>query len=182
MDVKRERWYIWPIYKIEEMHSELIERRRDRVLFFLYSDLKENKIEAGKSLRRIDLWPLFGYKRTNGVSRLHVLSLIEPFFPENQSIERLWSPLWRIYQQKWDQQGNHVVSLLWNFYWYEKQSEKVAWELFPLIDYRKKAIGETDIRFLKGLVRYRRDDSGKQLNLFYLPRGLRWGSPTPEQM
>ena len=105
IDVKRNRWYVWPIYKIEEMNSELIERRRDRVLFFLYSDTREAKLETGDSMRRIDFWPFFGYKRTNGVSRLHVLSLIEPFFPNNESIERLWAPLWRVYQQKWDQPG-----------------------------------------------------------------------------
>jgi hypothetical protein len=174
MDVKRERWYLWPVYKIEEMNSELIMRRRDRVLFFLYSDVREVKYETGDSLRRIDFWPFFGYKNVNGVSHLHLLSLVEPFFPNNQSIERLWSPLWRVYQQKWDQQGNRVVSLLWNLYWSEKQGDRLAWELFPIIQYRKDSQAESDISFLKGLVRYRKGLDGKQLNLFYLPWGLHW--------
>lgn len=182
MDVKRERWYLWPIYKIEEMHTELVESRRDRILFFLYSDRYEIKFETGDSKRRVDFWPLFGYKKTNGVSHLHVLSLIEPFFPDNQSIERLWSPLWRIYQRKWDQQGNSAVSLLWNLYWCETQNERVAWELFPLIEYRKESAGHTAVRFLKGLFSYRNNDSGKQLNLFYLPWGFHWNEPLPDQM
>ena len=175
MDVKRERWYLWPIYKIEEMNSELIMRRRDRVLFFLYSDVREVKYETGDALRRIDFWPFFGYKNVNGVSHLHVLSLIEPFFPNNQSIERLWSPLWRIYQQKWDQQGNRVVSLLWNLYWSERQGDRLAWEFFPVVEYRKDSQLESDVSFLKGLVRYRKGRDGKQLNLFYLPWGIHWG-------
>jgi hypothetical protein len=175
LDVKRERWYLWPIYKIEEMHTELIMRRRDRVLFFLYSDLLEIKWETGDRLRRIDLWPLFGYKSVNGVSHFHILSLIEPFFPGNESIERLWAPLWRVYQQKWDQQGNRVVSLLWNLYWSEKQGDRLAWELFPVFRYLKESTDETDISFLKGLVHYRKGDDGKQLNFFYLPWGFRWG-------
>jgi hypothetical protein len=182
MDVNRQRWYIWPIYKIEEMNSELIERRRDRVLFFLYSDTKEKKLETGDSKRRVDLWPLFGYSKRNGVSHLHVLSLMEPFFPANESIERLWAPLWRVYQQKWDQQGNHIVSLLWNLYWHEKQGEKVAWELFPLVQYRKASAGETDVSFLKGLIRYRNDYNGKQFKLFYLPWGLHWDVPASAEM
>lgn len=176
MDVKRERWYGWPIYKIEEMNSELLKRRRDRVLFFLYSDLFEVKHETGDSLRRIDFWPLFGYKKTNGVSHLHVLSLLEPFFPGNQSIERLWAPLWRVYQQKWDQQGNRVTSFLWNLYWSERQGERLAWELFPVIQYRKDSQTEKEITFLKGLVSYRKGADGKQLNLLYLPWGFHWGS------
>lgn len=182
MDVKRERWYIWPIYKIEEMHSNLIERRRDRILFFLYQHRKENKVETGASLHRVDLWPLFGYKRTNGVSHLHVLALLETFFPDNEGIERSWAPLWRIYQQKWDQQGNNVISFLWNLYWFERQGNAVAWELFPLFQYSKESAKKIDVSFLKGLVNYRNGDSGKQLNLFYLPWGLRWGSPNPSHM
>lgn len=180
IDVKRQRWYLWPIYKIEEMDSGLLTRRRDRVLFFLYSDLKEDKWEAEKSLRRIDLWPLFGYKRTNGVKHLHIFSLLEPFFPENPAIERLWSPLWRLYQQKWDNQGHKVVSLLWNLYWYEDQGERKAWELFPFVEYSQESPVASDLRFLKGLVRFRTGGDGKQLNLFYLPWGLHWGRPLAE--
>ena len=116
------------------------------------------------------------------MSHLHILSLLEPFFPGNESIERLWAPLWRIYQQKWDQQGNHVISLFWNLYWRERQGEKVAWELFPVIQYRKESAHETDVRFLKGLIRYRSDDNGRQLNLFYLPWGLHWDTPLPDQI
>ncbi len=182
LDVKRQRWYLWPIYKIEEMHSDLIERRRDRVLFFLYSDLKEVKPDTGESLRRITLWPLFGFERKNGVSHLHFLSLLEPLFPDNQGIERSWSPLWRVYQQKWDRQGNQVVSLLWNLFWREKQGERVAWELFPLMEYRTEAAGEKDFRLLKGLLRYRSDSNGKTLNLFFLPWGLKFGTSTPDSL
>jgi hypothetical protein len=119
---------------------------------------------------------------SNGVGHLHVLSLVEPFFPENQSIERLWSPLWRIYQMKWDQHGNSAVSLLWNLYWHEKQRGKLAWELFPLIDYRKDSANKTAVGFLKGLVSYRSSENGKQLNLFYLPWGFHWNEPLPAQM
>ena len=182
LDVKRERWYLWPLYKIEEMHTELIESRRDRVFFFLYSDRYEVKLETGGSMRRVDLWPLFGYTKANGVSHLHVLSLVEPFFPDNQSIERLWSPLWRIYQLKWDQHGNSALSLLWNLYWHEKQNERLAWELFPFIEYRNEAADHTAVRFLKGLVNYSSSDSGKQLNLFYLPWGFRWDEPLSDEM
>lgn len=181
IDVKRQRWYLWPLYKIEEMHTELIDSRRDRILFFLYSDLEENQFETGDSKRRVDLWPVFGYERTNGVSSLHVLSLAEPFFPGNEAIERLWSPLWRIYQHKWDRQGNSAVSLLWNLYWREQQGDKVIWEFFPLVEYRRDSANEMAVSFLKGLVSYCGSDSGKRLNLFYLPWGFRWDEPLSGQ-
>ena len=133
-------------------------------------------------MRRVDFWPLFRYKRTNGVSHLNVLALLETFFPGNEPIERLWAPLWRVYQQKWDQQGNCVVSLLWNLYWSEKQGEKVAWELFPLVEYRRESMQESDVRILKGLVHFQKRQSGNQLNLFYLPWGLHWDAPSSARM
>ena len=174
MDAKRSRWYVWPIYKIEELSTELVERRRDRVLFFLYSDTKESKWETGASLRRIHFWPLFGYERRNGVSHFHILSILEPFFPQNESIARLWAPLWRVYQQKWDQKGNRAVSFLWNLYWSEHQGDRRAWELFPLFEYRRESSDNVKFRFLKGLINYQRDGENKHLKLFYLPWGFRW--------
>jgi hypothetical protein len=128
-------------------------------------------------MRRINFWPFFGYHSKNGVSLFHALSLIEPFFPGNESIERLWAPLWRVYQKKWDQQGNHATSLLWNLYWSERQGDKLAWELFPLFKYRRQSSDQKSFSFLKGLVSYRSDEQGKRLNLFYLPWGLRWNTP-----
>lgn len=176
IEARRKRWFLWPLYQIEDINTELIDRQRHRVLFFLYSDLFERKLETAEEKRRIDFWPLFGYHRENGVSRLNVLSLVEPLFPENQAIERSWSPLWRLYQQRWDEQGNHVVSVLWNLYWHERQGSQLAWELFPLFDYRRTRV-DTRLRLLKGLVGLRHNDDQRCLSLFYLPWETCWDKP-----
>jgi len=84
---RRKRWFLWPLYKIEETETELIVSQRHRLLFFLYSDLAERKLDSGEEKRRVDLWPLFSYHRERGVSRLHALALLEPLFPGNQAIE-----------------------------------------------------------------------------------------------
>lgn len=174
VEENRKRWFLWPIYKIEELNSDLVERRRDRILFFLYSDTKEVKWETGDSLRRISLWPLFNYVNKNGVQHFHVFSLLEPFFPENESIERLWSPLWRIYQKKWDQQGNAVVSFFWNLYWSETRGDQIAWELFPLIKYQRESETSSEFVLLKGLFSYKKGSQGKEASLFYLPWCISW--------
>jgi hypothetical protein len=169
----RKRWFLWPVYKIEETNTEVLERRRDRVLFFLYSNVEETVL-AEESVRRkqVDLWPLFTYRRLKGVSHFHTLSLLEPFFPENRGIERNWSPLWRLYQRKWDTHGNEVSSLLWNLYWKERRPDGLAMEVFPLFRYRQQAAGALDWQLLKGLLRYRSDADGKSIYLFYLPWGI----------
>lgn len=175
VEANRKRWYLWPVYKIAETRTEKFERRRDRVLFFLYSDTREQIFETGRQKRRIALWPLFGYTRQAGVSHLHVLALLEPIFPDNPGIERSWAPLWRLYQQKWDQAGNGVISLFWNLYWQEKRPQALAWELFPLAEYRSDRNEGTDFSLMKGLLHFHADRDGRSLRLFFLPWRLNWG-------
>lgn len=167
------RWYLWPVYKIEETRTDLLERRRDRVLYFLFSDTRERALEEDTPHKReISLWPFFTYKRIRGVSHFHTLSLLEPFFPENRGIERNWSPLWRLYQRKWDTQGNEVSSFLWNLYWKERRADDLAMEVFPLFRYQHQAGESLDWQLLKGLFRYRSDPEGKKVFFFFLPWGI----------
>jgi hypothetical protein len=175
VEANRKRWYFWPVYKIEDTQTAKFERRRHRVLYFLYSDLREMTHDSGQEKRRVALWPLFSYSRQKGVRHLHVFSLLEPFFPENTGIEHSWAPLWRVYQQKWDQQGNRIISLFWNLFWQEKRDQAMAWELFPLLEYARDPDEGIDWKVLKGLFRYQSGRDGKSLKLFYLPWGLSWG-------
>lgn len=173
---RRKRWFGWPLYQIEDLDTDLILRQRHRLLYFLYSDLAERKLDTGAEKRRVDLWPLFSYHRENGVSRLNAIAILDAFFPENKAVERSWSPLWRVYQQRWDERGNLVVSILWNLYWQERQGEALAWELFPLADYR--AAGDTSRwRILKGLFGWHRAGNERCLELFYFDRAACRGTP-----
>ncbi len=177
----RKRWFLWPIYKIEETHTDILDRRRDRVLFFFYSNLEEKlKKDADPYKKRVALWPFFSYQKVKSVSHFHLLALLEPFFPENSAIERNWSPLWRLYQQKWDDQGNSASTLLWNLYWKERRGDDLAMEVFPLFNYSNEIGKGSDLSFLKGLVRYRNTDGETRINLLYLPWSIAWGSkPSP---
>jgi hypothetical protein len=174
----RTRWYIWPLAKHEVQHYENLDRRRFRVLFFLYRDLKEMYIEPEQERhRRILFWPLFGYEKKKGVSRFYTLALLEPIAPDSEGVERNWSPLWRIYQKKWDTSGNSVTSILWNLYWSEFRQDASAWELFPLFRWHREP--ETKKwSFLKGLVGYERDKDGRHLKLLWLPWGISLGGQT----
>ena len=175
VEARRKRWFLWPVYQIEDVNTELIVRQRHRILFFLYSDLAERKLDTGVEKRKIDFWPLFGYQRENGVSQFNALALLDAFFPNNKAIERSWSPLWRLYQQRWDEQGNLVISILWNLYWHERQGNQLALELFPLFDYRRDLEG-TRLRLFKGLVGVRGEPERTCLSLLYLPWESCWES------
>lgn len=170
----RKRWYLWPVYKIEETRTEALDRRRDRVLYFLYSDLQETAGEEGeRETRRVALWPLFTFEREGAVSKFHTLSLLEPFFPGREGVERNWAPLYRIYQRKWDSRGNEISSFLWNLYWKERRGDDLAVELFPLVYYRREGESERELSLLKGFLRLHSGEEGRKLHVLFLP----WGIP-----
>lgn len=178
-------WVLWPFFLHSRLTTEELVRERRQVLFFLYSNLEERlRLEEEPDyvrLKRVALWPLFNYERRQGVSHFSTLALLEPFFPEKGGIRRNWSPLYTLYQSKWDTQGNSVSSFLWNLYWKERRGADLAYEVFPLVGYRGEGGEMREIKILKGLVTLVREPAGSRLSLFYLPWGISWGQtePTP---
>ena len=168
------RWYLWPIYKHEELNSPSFRQERDRVLYFLYSDSRETWPKDGSSRRRTAFWPLFVYNRDpRGVRSLSIPAPVEPVF-DKEGIEKNWAPLWRLYQQKWNDHGDSAVSFLWNLYWHEVRGDALAYELFPLVAYRSEN-RDHDLKLLKGLMRYRNNNGKKSFTVLWLPIGFHWG-------
>jgi len=169
----RKRWIMWPVYKHEEITADNFREERDRLLYFLYSDNREFWPKDGTERRRTAVWPLFVATRDpRGVKSLSVPAPVEPIL-DKEGIEKSWAPLWRLYQQKWDDNGDSAVSVLWNLYWHEVRGEAIAFEFFPLIAGRS---GESsaDYQFLKGLLRYRKRGGEKSVSFFWLPFGVHW--------
>ena len=168
------RWYLWPLYKQEHLSSPSFRQDKDRVLYFLYSDNLETWPRDNATKRRTALWPLFVYNRsTKGVRSFSFPAPVEPVL-DKEGIENNWAPLWRLYQQRWNDQGDSAASFLWNLYWHEARGNDLAFELFPLLGYRHQA-DTKEVQFLKGLVNYRQQRGRRELSLFWLPFGFSWG-------
>ena len=178
-DRRRERvkrWFFWPLYSHEELNTDTFIQERDRLLFFLYSDNRETWTIDGRGRRRIAFWPLFTYLNDErGVKTLTFPAPVEPILSK-EGIEKNWAPLWRLYVQKWNDDGDSAVSFLWNLYWHERRSGGLAYELFPFICYRSEN-ERTDLSLLKGLVRYRKNKDESTLNFLWLPFGVGWKTP-----
>jgi len=159
-------WYLWPIYKYNELHSEPLDRKRTRILFFLYSDVSMKNSETGKRLRQIDLWPLFTSRRDmEGRNRLQILAPLEPFLPNNTSVQRNLSPLWSFWRSEENTKtGDSSQSFLWNLYRRDVSAET-----------RKSSL-------LFGLFQYQSGVDGRRVRLFYVPLGKTKtaGTPSPE--
>ncbi len=147
------RFYLWPVYKYNRVHGDLVDRERTRILFFLYSDILQKNLETGKAQHRVDFFPFYTFRRDyDGSSRLQVLSILEPFLPQSKSIERDYSPLWSLWRSEHNSKTSACSqSLLWNLYRRDVTPES-----------RKCSL-------LFGLFQYQSGSDGKRFRLFYIP-------------
>lgn len=130
---------LWPIYKYDRIHSAPLERRRDRILFYLYNDILEKSTETGLEKHRRNLWPLFDWqRRLDGGTRLQIVAPLEVFTLGSHKIERDWSPVWSVWRSEHNANtGASSQSLLWNLYRHETAPEhKRVSALFGLFDYQ----------------------------------------------
>jgi hypothetical protein len=151
---RQERDFIlWPLYLHTASHSPTLERERDRILFFLYSDFREQRLPTQQSRRRVDLWPMFTRSRElNGNTRLQIFAPLEPLIPDNKGVQRNWSPLWSVWRSEYSATNDaRSQSLLWNLYRRD----------------RNPAGAKTSLLF--GLFQHTRTEHGSGLRLFYVP-------------
>jgi hypothetical protein len=146
-------FYLWPLYRYKRLHTEALDERRTRVLFYLFEDTTDKNLETGAEKRRVDAWPFFTYHRDfNGNNWLQLLAPLEPVLPNNRGVERNWSPLWSIWRSENNlKTGAGSRSLLWNLYRCDTTATS-----------RKCSL-------LFGLLQYQSESEAKKLRLFFIP-------------
>jgi len=151
----RDDWYAWPIYKFNKIDSAPWQRSRMRILFFLYSNVRERNTEARTERHRADFLPFFTWRREfDGKERLQVGAVLEPFFPNNKSIERDYSPLWSFWRaERNPKTGSDSQSLFWNLYRREHEP------------------GKKKLSLLFGIFQYQSGAEGRRWRVCYIPFG-----------
>jgi hypothetical protein len=173
-------WYLWPLFKQETLVSPSFRQEKSRLLYFLVTDNYEEWQIDATSRRRTAAWPLFVYNRDpRGVKSFSFPAPVESFL-DKPGVEKNWAPFWRVYQQRWNDQGDSAASFLWNLYWHEQRGDSLAYEFFPVMRYRSLP-RLTEFQFLKGLITYRQAAGQSSLRFFWLPAGFTWQSPARSQ-
>jgi hypothetical protein len=152
-DTLESDYYLWPLYRYDYLHAGALDDRRTRILFYLFVNVTEKNLDAGTGRRRVDLWPLLTYQRDfNGSKRLQILAPIEPMLPNNQGVERNWSPLWSLWRSESNPRtGAASQSLFWNFYRRDTAPASQKWS------------------FVFGLFQYQSNRDVKCVRWFYIP-------------
>jgi hypothetical protein len=164
----RDRAVLYPLYVRNEEEYPDSRKVRDRILWYLYSDAREDGRDG--SSRRIDAWPFFLYERDReGAVRFQALALLEGFMPANEWVERSYSPLWSIYTYRANAAGESVYSFLWNLLRHEETNTGLSIEVLgPLLTYRE-AGEDSKFSLLGGLFQYEAHQGERSVRLFGNP-------------
>jgi hypothetical protein len=151
-DTLESDFYLWPIYTFRRTHSDPLDFRRTRVVFYLYANIVEKNTKTDQEQRRLDMWPFFTWRHEfDGRERLQVLAPLEPILPNNRGVERNWSPLWSLWRAESNpKSGAESHSLLWNLYRDEA------------------APAHKKVSLLFGLFQYQSDGENRRTKLFYI--------------
>lgn len=170
---------LFPLYLRSEEEIPGGRTVRDRILWWLYSDQREEGRDG--SARRVDAWPFFRYTRDRkGGVAFQSLALLEAFMPGNDKIEQNYSPLWALYTYRRSPEGDSVRSFLWNLIRHEERSAggRSIEVLGPLLAYREQGAAAR-FSLLGGLFEYEVRRHLSSLRLFG-HEALTWrGTPQP---
>lgn len=138
-------WYLWPLYRHVAWKANGLRQEKDQLLFFLYWSLEQHSLKNPDAApaRKTHLWPLFtAWDNGAGRSQVQALSPFEVFFPNNNKVRRLWTPLFALYQ--YDHQADQSVrhAFLWNAVTWRRSPDSAEFHLGPLLGVRRDPEGK----------------------------------------
>ncbi len=159
---------LYPLYIRTEDKTATSLVVRDRILWWLYSDIRETGKDG--DARRVEMWPFFRYVRNKeGWVTSQALALLEPLMPSNDVFERNWSPLWAIYTYRRNPEGDEAHSVLWNLVRVEATREGRAVEVLgPLFAYWEQG-EESRLALLAGLLSVKKSQGVRSVRLLGQP-------------
>ena len=128
-------WFVWPLLRHAQWQDAGITQEKDQFFFFLYWSLTQRSLTnpAAAPAHKTHLWPLLS-TWDNGAGRRQVqfLSPLEVFFPTNEPVRQLYSPLFALYRYDRQDATASRHSLLWNAITYRRSATDREFHLGPL--------------------------------------------------
>lgn len=167
------RFWLWPfIWKRHETCKPVtVDRFR---VFPLYASEATRPIAAPTNVvdRYVSVWPLMSYERKKqDYKRVRIMDLWP--FRNTAPVERNLSPLWTVYQREKTPRGVEN-ELLWGMArWGGGTNGVTHGSVFPLASWSHDGAADTQRgwEFLKGMLGYERNETGRAWRALYL---IRW--------
>lgn len=159
-------WVLWPLWRRAKWADGDLAQERTQLLLFLYWSTQQRSLSrpAAAPAYKRHYWPLASvWDNGAGRRQVQVLSPLEIFFPHNEPVRRIYSPLFALYRHDQRAPGDTRWSLLWNAVSRTRSPALDEFHLGPLYGTRRDATGER-ITLGAGLLSWRRPAGEKRWN------------------
>ncbi len=162
-------WVMWPLFRQQRWVDGKVAQVRTQFLFFIYWSLEQRSTTNPHAApaEKTHYWPLASvWDSGTGHRQVQVLSPIDVFFPTNENMNLLWSPLFALYRYDWRAPDDTRHSLLFDLVTWRREPSRTEFHLGPLLGVESSA-SEGRITLAGGLVRLRRTTDGRGWRPFW---------------
>lgn len=123
----RSRFYLWPLYRDRTVELPEWSWTQREFLFVIGRDVRQERFPHGPRHRRSTLFPLWRDVENDGERSFGTMAWLDALFPSNQTIARLYAPLWQVYAGE----GRDDQPLRWSLLWdlIESDGRRIAYPL-----------------------------------------------------
>ncbi|HWA08185.1 MAG TPA: hypothetical protein VG838_01830 [Opitutaceae bacterium] len=162
-------WVIWPLFRQQTWAEENIVQTRTQFFFFLYWSLVQRRANHPEvaPASKTHVWPFVSiWDNGAGRRQLQVLSPIEVFFPHNDNMRVLWSPLFALYRYDRSAPGTVRQSVLFDLVTWRREPERHEFHLGPIVRVVSTAASGR-ITLFGGLLGFNRSAAGSRWRPFW---------------
>lgn len=173
-------WLLWPLLRHQAWEADGLAQDKTQLLFFLYWSLEQSSPDrpAAPTAHKRHLWPLFSsWDNGAGHRQVQALSPFEVFFPRNDTIRRLWTPLFALYRYERQPDASESHAWLWRAVTWRRSGAGRELHLGPIASFTA-AGGQRRYALGRGLVGVRRSPDGRW-RPFLFDFGARNAPPPP---
>lgn len=164
------KWFMWPLLKLQNREESGLCISQQQFLYFLFWRQSQQSIEnpCCPKAEKVHVWPLFSYW-DNGAGRkqLQFISPLEVFFPTNDAVRNLYSPLFSIVRFEQREPGHARGSLLFDLIAIETTPSSMRFSIGPLFDIESNPC-KSQIMLLKGLLGFKNENGKKSLKFLWM--------------
>ncbi|HEX3729469.1 MAG TPA: hypothetical protein VHV47_06670 [Opitutaceae bacterium] len=164
-------WVLWPLWRDATWKESGVRIEKQQFVFWFYWNLIEHSLSnpSAAPARTTHVWPLLSIW-DNGADRaqVEIFSPFEVFFPHNDKVRPLWSPLTAVYRYDRNQ-GDTRASLLWDAVtWSNSRTHNTAeFHLGPLLGVERTPYARR-VSLLHGLLGWEKRPADRGWHAFWL--------------
>ena len=132
-------WVAWPVFRHVRWEDDGLAQEKNQVLFFLYWSQTQRSLTNPAALpaHKTHVWPLLS-SWNNGAGRrqLQLFSPFEVFFPNNEPVRQLYSPLVALFRYDQRAPDDTRCSVLFNLLSWKKSPREREFHFGPLFHSR----------------------------------------------